>query len=150
MGNSGSSGRGASPAAPAPSTSDPSACPVKGDYKNPAIYNVYGERTNDPSASKNPLLALQNTEVLDPRNNMPLEPNQLPCPGQRKPLTTERVASNIPKGGTESTWVFPSPQMVFNALRRKDKAEDVTEDDMESFVHAHNGGCLGAIVEACT
>ena len=45
---------------------------------------------------------------------MPLEPNQLPCPGQRKPLPTERVPSSIPKGGTESTWVFPSPQMVFN------------------------------------
>lgn len=111
------------------------------EYRNPAIYNVYGERINDPSAppaASNTLQVLRGSAVLDPRNNMPLEANQMPCPGQRKPLTTERVASNIPKGGTASTWLFPSPQMVFNALNRKGKADDVTEDDMESFVYAHN------------
>jgi cytochrome c heme-lyase len=53
-------------------------------------------------------------DVIDPTNNMPLEPNQLPCPGQRKPLPTQRAASTIPKGGTDSTWVYTSPQMVFN------------------------------------
>lgn len=93
-------------------------CPVKpgAGYKNAAVYNVYGQRLNDPNAPlpKSPLSVLRDADVLDPRNNMPLEPNQLPCPGQRKPLSTERVASTIPKGGTESTWLFPSPQMVFN------------------------------------
>lgn len=154
MGNAGSSARTEQPAsaaatsasasttAPASASTLPDACPVKQDgYRNPAVYNVYGERINDPNAAaqKNPLMALKNSEVLDPRNNMPLEPSQLPCPGQRKVLPTERVASNIPKGGTDSTWLFPSPQMVFNALRRKGKGDDVTEDDMEGFVHAHNG-----------
>mmetsp|Transcript_15969 Transcript_15969/g.47343 ORF Transcript_15969/g.47343 Transcript_15969/m.47343 type:complete len:164 (-) Transcript_15969:933-1424(-) len=125
-----------------------SACPVPAEYRNPAVYNVYGQRVDDQSvAGRNPLRALQNGEVLDPRNNMPLEPNQLPCPGQRKPLVTERVASTIPKGGTNATWLFPSPQMVFNALRRKGKGEDVTEDDMESFVHAHNG--MGMLRSVC-
>ena len=69
---------------------------------------------------------------------MPLEPNQQPCPGQKKLLSTDRVTSNIPKGGTEATWVYPSPQMFFNALRRKGKGDDVTEDDMDAVVHAHN------------
>lgn len=98
-----------------PEPASPQECPVK-EYKNPAVYNVYGQRINDPNAPTNvsPLSSLKNTDVLDPRNNMPLEPNQLPCPGQRKPLSTERVASNIPKGGTDGTWLFPSPQMVFN------------------------------------
>ncbi|KXZ52772.1 hypothetical protein GPECTOR_8g161 [Gonium pectorale] len=118
----------------------PSSCPVNPKYKNPAVYNVYGQRINDPSspAPANPLASIQGADMLDPKNNMPLEPNQLPCPGQRKPLSTERVASNIPKGGTESTWLFPSPQMVFNALKRKGKGEDITEDDMEGFIAAHN------------
>ena len=53
-------------------------------------------------------------DLLDPKNNMPLEPNQQPCPGQRRPLSTERIQSNIPKGGTDSTWLYPSPQMFFN------------------------------------
>ncbi|KAG2439316.1 hypothetical protein HXX76_004675 [Chlamydomonas incerta] len=118
----------------------PSSCPVNPKYKNPAVYNVYGQRINDPNsqAKPSPLTSITGADVLDPKNNMPLEPNQLPCPGQRKPLSTERVASNIPKGGTESTWLFPSPQMVFNALKRKGKGEDVTEDDMDGFIAAHN------------
>lgn len=45
---------------------------------------------------------------------MPVEPNQMPAPGQLKALSTSRLQSNIPKGGTDSTWVYPSPQMFFN------------------------------------
>ena len=56
----------------------------------------------------------------DPRNNMPVEPNQQPYPGQRKPISTERVVSSIPKGGTEATWVYPSPQMFYNGAPDSD------------------------------
>jgi cytochrome c heme-lyase len=94
-----------------------SRCPVPEGYRNPAIYNVYSQRINDPAAQQScpsPLSALQGTDLLDPKNNMPLEANQQPCPGQRKPLSTERVQSTIPKGGTDSTWLYPSPQMFFN------------------------------------
>eukprot|EP00976_Prorocentrum_cordatum_P082443 1184817-Prorocentrum_minimum.AAC.6 len=77
--------------------------------------------------------------VLDPSNNMPVEANQRPAPGQREIISTTRETSNIPKGGTNSTWVYPSPQMFYNALVRKGKAEDVTERDMESVVSVHNG-----------
>ena len=105
-------------------------------YRNQAVYNVYNQRIND-SASQGPQ-APNLIDILDPKNNMPLEPNQQPCPGQKKLLSTDRVTSNIPKGGTEATWVYPSPQMFFNALRRKGKGDDVTEDDMDAVVHAHN------------
>ncbi len=89
----------------APSTSGrESSCPVPESYRNPAIYDVYSRRINDPSASS----------ALDPKNNMPVLPNQQPCPGQRRPLPTERMQSTIPKGGTDATWVYPSPQMFFN------------------------------------
>jgi hypothetical protein len=104
-----------------PSTSSPlsdtqSSCPVPAEYRNPAIYNVYGQRIdgNQNCPSANPLAALQGTDLLDPKNNMPLEPNQQPCPGQRVPLSTDRLQSNIPKGGTDTTWLYPSPQMFFN------------------------------------
>lgn len=129
-------------ACPVVSPTQDSSCPVKpgSGYKNPAVYNVYGTRINDPNAPlpQSPLTGIKDADVLDPRNNMPLEPNQLPCPGQRKPLSTSRATSTIPKGGTDSTWLFPSPQMVFNALKRKGKGEDVTEDDMDGFIAAHN------------
>ncbi|KAJ1434131.1 hypothetical protein B484DRAFT_394211 [Ochromonadaceae sp. CCMP2298] len=70
-------------------------CPVKdakGQYKNPSIFNVYSVKQ-------------------DPTNNMPAA-NQQPSPDQTMPLSTTRVVSGIPKGGTEGGWTYPSPQMV--------------------------------------
>jgi cytochrome c heme-lyase len=80
-------------------------------------------------------------QPLDPSNQMPVTPNQLPWPGQHKPLSTERAVSTIPKGGTagRATWVFPSPQMFYNALQRKGKGDDVVEEDMEHVITVHNG-----------
>jgi cytochrome c heme-lyase len=77
--------------------------------------------------------------VLNPANNMPVEANQRPAPGQSAPISTTREVSTIPKGGTNATWVYPSPQMFYNALVRKNKAEDCSERDMESVVSVHNG-----------
>jgi len=78
-------------------------------------------------------------EKLDPTNNMPTEANQQPCPGQRVPLSTSRAPSTIPKGGTEGdTWQYPSPQMFFNALKRKGKGDDVDETHIGSVVAQHN------------
>ena len=77
--------------------------------------------------------------MLNPANNMPVEANQRPAPGQSAPISTTREVSTIPKGGTNATWVYPSPQMFYNALVRKNKAEDCSERDMESVVSVHNG-----------
>jgi len=111
-------------------------CPVP-EASSPQ-YDVYNQRIDTTA----PLAACpsvwKSADLIDPKNNMPLAANQQPCPGQVKPLPTERVASTIPKGGTQSTWVYPSPQMFFNALRRKGKGDDVEEDDMVSVVTAHN------------
>ena len=102
-----------------PSATAESACPVPERYRNQAVYNVYNQRINDTSsnaaASRNAEgLVIEGLDILDPKNNMPLEPNQQPCPGQKKLLSTDRIVSNIPKGGTEATWVYPSPQMFYN------------------------------------
>jgi len=104
-------------------------------------------------------------EAVDSRNQMPREPNQQPCAGQRKVISTHRELSTIPKGGTDVTWLYPSPQMFYNgahstcaallwpdglrrgaealvtyaALKRKGKGADVVEDDVAAVVHAHNG-----------
>ena len=55
-------------------------------------------------------------------------------------LSTDRVASSIRKGGTAegTTWLYPSPQMFWNALVRKQKAENVGEVDMPVVVSIHN------------
>ncbi len=118
-----------------------SACPLPGSARSQAVYNVYNQRI-DPSACPKMVKLLEqrhlnctcsaaphfacraclrslspfhmNVVLQDPRNNMPVEPNQQPFPGQRRYISTEREASTIPKGGTETTWVYPSPQMFYN------------------------------------
>eukprot|EP00842_Homolaphlyctis_polyrhiza_P001615 jgi/Hompol1/2454/HPOL_005576-RA len=70
-------------------------------------------------------------------NNMPA-PGQRPSEGQRIPLPTEREVSSIPMGGahTGSNWVYPSEQMFFNAMRRKNW--NASEEDMRVIVPIHN------------
>jgi hypothetical protein len=59
-----------------------------------------------------------NGEQVDPSNMMPA-PNQEPWPGQKAELTTERVASTIPKGDSDANWSYPSPQMFYNGAWRR-------------------------------
>jgi len=84
------------------------------------VYNVYGEKIN-------------------PNNQMPINPNQLPALGQKVKLPTDRVKSSILKGGTDSTWTYPSPQMFYNAnLIRSGKNDVVSPESMEMEVKIHN------------
>lgn len=127
-------GRGGGAAPSATAGGLPSQCPVNHGADSAAsrgggkpapgargtVYNVYAQ-------------------PIDPTNNMPATANQQPAPGQEAPLSTHRVPSSIPKGGTEDeTWQYPSPQMFWNSLVRKGKAEGATETDMEMVVAIHN------------
>lgn len=97
-------------------------CPMRGapdGAKKSPVYNVYSQEIN-------------------PENQMPVNANNFPAEGQSSCISVIREHSTIPKGGTEGTWTFPSPQMFYNALKRKSKDEDVTEDDMEHVVSVHN------------
>lgn len=100
------------------SNSATSECPVK--YKNPNVYNVYSQK-------------------IDPKNQMPLAANQQPAADQQTNLCKDRVSSSIPKGGTDAdTWLYPSPQMFWNALVRKNKTEGASETDIDAVIAVHN------------
>jgi len=82
----------------------------------------------------------------NPANVMPPSPN-LPLPGQDKPLSTWRQRSSIPNAtaseqmphpdsSRSSTWVYPSEQMFYNAMKRKGWSP--SEDDMSAVVAIHN------------
>lgn len=79
---------------------------------------------------------------LDPKNNMPAVPLQGAAPGQASSLDTTRVKSTIPKGddgaSLGATWEYPSPQMFWNAMVRKNKTGGASEDDMGVVVAIHN------------
>nr|DBA44782.1 TPA_exp: holocytochrome c synthase [Nothoceros vincentianus] len=119
-----------------------------GKYKNPHVYDVYGRRIEQQSKAGPGsdvwvmpsflYYGSDGPEEINPANRMPKYANQAPAPGQREALSKYRQTSSIPKGGTEETWVYPSPQMFYNSLVRKKKAGDVTEEDMEAVVATHN------------
>ena len=123
------------------------------------VYNVYNQRidndannnTNNNNENRKQSLTSTTTSNkkgyrflgrLDPRNNMPNEPNQKRAPGQKRALSIEREKSKIPKSGatddSNKTWTYPSAQMFYNALVRKGKADDVDEEDVATVVSVHN------------
>ncbi|KNC83833.1 hypothetical protein, variant [Sphaeroforma arctica JP610] len=77
-----------------------------------------------------------NSEELDPTNNMyKPESMQSMHPKQTEKLETERVTSTIPRVDGHK-WVYPSPQMFYNAMAKK--GWDPKEQDMSTVVAIHN------------
>ncbi|KAF9407688.1 Cytochrome c1 heme lyase [Podila epigama] len=96
--------------------------------------------------------------VIDPTNNMPVTPDQFRISSQIKELNTEREVSTIPKaanaadpygenpnsgnhaadpdGDQSGVWIYPSEQMFFNAMKRKNW--NPREEDMKFVVPIHN------------
>eukprot|EP00501_MAST-03F_sp_TOSAG23-6_P002531 GSMAST32.ASY1.ANO1.2670.1 assembled CDS len=69
--------------------------------------------------------------------NRELPPNQRPSIGQRIPLSTNRLNSRIPKSeDSGNTWVYPSEQQFYNAMKRKGYTPD--ERDMNTIIAVHN------------
>jgi hypothetical protein len=52
---------------------------------------------------------------------MPVSARQGMAPGQKNAISTSRQTSTIPKSGAGGTWVYPSPQMFYNSLVRRDQ-----------------------------
>lgn len=78
---------------------------------------------------------------LNPRNNMPVSlAAEARTPEQRMELDQTRVKSTIPMAGKsdDTVWEYPSPQMFWNALVRKNKKGDTQEEDMDVVVAIHN------------
>eukprot|EP01113_Clastostelium_recurvatum_P034423 TRINITY_DN4669_c0_g1_i1.p1 TRINITY_DN4669_c0_g1~~TRINITY_DN4669_c0_g1_i1.p1 ORF type:complete len:314 (+),score=103.51 TRINITY_DN4669_c0_g1_i1:23-943(+) len=128
-----------------------SSCPVdhtamRGSNPHPLIPSSASHPpspSSTTSPSPSPLSAShtsENVDALNPTNNMP-KPNQLPHADQRYPLPTNRITSTIPRGGhgapEDDKWSYPSPQMFFNAMKKKGW-EGMREEDMTAVVAIHN------------
>lgn len=88
----------------------------------------------------------------DTTNPLNLTFSSLPqtrSPGQKSVLPTTRETSSIPRGsGPSGNWEYPSPQQMYNAMRKKGY-DDTPEDAVESMVAVHNflnEGAWGEIV----
>ena len=117
-----------------------SACPVP--------HNDAAGRPNDsPSQETSSTCPIaSSSSETDPTNNMPKVAEQSVWPGQEESLGTKRLKSTIPKGSFvpphqkavqgEETWVYPSEQQFYNAMKRK--GWDPKERDMSTVVAIHN------------
>ncbi|KAG0725883.1 Cytochrome c-type heme lyase [Chionoecetes opilio] len=112
----------------------PSECPMSGGAgaeKGPAHQAGlhYGEGYAGKYVDINPL-------------NQEGPPNQKPSPDQPFTLPTERQVSSIPKAdGKDDNWVYPSPQMFWNAMLRKGwrwRDDDLSKQDMHHIIRIHN------------
>jgi cytochrome c heme-lyase len=89
--------------------------------------------------------------LINESNNMLLHPNQKQAKGQRIPLGTTRELSSIPRviknknnnesesandRNEEKVWIYPSEQMFFNAMKRKNW--NPREEDMRVIIPMHN------------
>lgn len=120
----------------APAAAPPMECPMHQS-------NVDQRSAAASSASDCPS---QDQAPIDPLNMMP-PANQQPSPGQPFTLDTTRQTSTIPKGdptgegAVTGNWVYPSPQMFWNAMIRKGwrwEKDDLGVNDMEHIIRIHN------------
>ncbi|KAF9021305.1 Cytochrome c1 heme lyase [Haplosporangium bisporale] len=114
--------------------------------------------TSSPASSSSSSSS-SSTLKIDPTNNMPASPDQFRIASQTRDLNTEREISTIPKaanaadpygekgsssgnhaadpdGDSDSVWIYPSEQMFFNAMKRKNW--NPREEDMKFVVPIHN------------
>lgn len=94
-----------------------------------------------PTQKKSECPVQHDVNDINPLNMMPKE-NQNPAPDQPFPLSKNRQVSTIPKASEEGGfWVYPSPQMFWNAMLRKGwrwKDEEIQPKDMDDIIKIHN------------
>ncbi|KAJ2840592.1 Cytochrome c1 heme lyase [Coemansia sp. 'formosensis'] len=143
----------------------PAACPVDHSSAAPERLSCPVDHTPSSAAPERPSCPTDHTSFkaflpandppLDPHNQMPLAPEQAPQGAQQQQLSTARTISSIPRAdrydaeasecpasGDSTMWVYPSEQMFFNAMRRKNWSPQ--ESDMHTVVPIHN-----AVNERC-
>ncbi|KAF2772731.1 hypothetical protein EJ03DRAFT_265947 [Teratosphaeria nubilosa] len=111
------------PPPPPPSAQPPPACPM------------HQSTPDQPAAASSPSYI----SSLNPLNYMPSRiSNTRDAAGQTIALPLDREASTIPRGdGSGSTWEYPSPQQMYNAMLRKGYT-DTPAEHVESMVAVHN------------
>ncbi|ORZ33916.1 cytochrome c/c1 heme-lyase [Catenaria anguillulae PL171] len=141
-----------------PPTTSPSSSPDESAAKCPVDHSKIDKASHPlyqtPSAAATPPSAPAPTSrppsgpagshdsaTLDLRNYLPYDLGHQPKhPDQAIDLPVERELSSIPRAGQDAkdgeVWVYPSQQMFFNAMKRKNW--DAKETDMQVVVPIHN------------
>lgn len=116
-------------------------CPV--DLETRSLWSLWGTKQNPTLQQQSSPASLEEAA----------KHAQTPHPEQRLPLSTHRLESTIPRSShgstpghqirvddpsnSSTTWVYPSEQQVFNAMKRKGW-NGVEEESIPSFLQIHN------------
>ncbi|KAF9979359.1 Cytochrome c1 heme lyase [Actinomortierella ambigua] len=142
----------------------PAKCPVSPEAHKYFLPKHGASNASDVSPAPSPSSTSDAPLEIDPTNNMPKQPDQFRTANQRISLRTERERSTIPKSDSspdpygddkksnaagaasghssvgaddnERVWIYPSEQMFFNAMKRKNWSP--REEDMKYVVPIHN------------
>ena len=108
-------------------TSDASSCPVRSP-NHPLRKLAQQPDSSDAGSTRS---------KYNPLNYIPQGLTNTASAEQTYKLPLERENSTIPRPDTQSTWEYPSPQQMYNAMLRKGYTDtDVTA--VESMVAVHN------------
>ncbi|KAF9112901.1 Cytochrome c1 heme lyase [Mortierella sp. AM989] len=142
---------------------EPAKCPVSPEAHKHFMPRSAQQKPPSPTAAEETKEG-QGLKI-NPTNNMPSNPDQFRIASQRLELNTERESSSIPKAAhspdpygddkktssssstfgahapdpdsdQEKVWIYPSEQMFFNAMKRKNWSP--REEDMKFVVPIHN------------
>ncbi|KAG0238338.1 Cytochrome c1 heme lyase [Actinomortierella wolfii] len=139
----------------------PAKCPVSPEAHKYFLPKHSSNNASDVTTTATPPSSAEPSLEIDPTNNMPKQPDQFRTAGQRASLRTDRERSTIPKAESspdpygddkkqassnghstvaaddnERVWIYPSEQMFFNAMKRKNW--NPREEDMKYVVPIHN------------
>jgi cytochrome c heme-lyase len=111
---------------PTSNDAEPQSCPV-----DPSTYKHFVPQEQKPVKQG------CDSSAMDSTNNMPKVSEQFTQQDQRMQLGLDRETSTIPRAESQDKlWVYPSEQMFFNAMKRKNW--DAKEEDMAVVVPIHN------------
>jgi len=134
-------------------------CPV--DFETRSLWSLWGKTKKESNSNDAKTNNGNNASAIPASLEEAARYAQTPRPGQRLPLSTHRLESTIPRNGTKrqpedtpahqihvannnasaeapsDTWVYPSEQQVFNAMKRKGW-NHVEEESIPSFLQIHN------------
>lgn len=137
-------------------------CPV--DFKTRSLWSLLGVGKPGSVTDGQATATLANGNAIPASLEEAARHAQTPQPGQRLPLSTHRLESTIPrqsdsslpghqirltaaeeakakddnnKNNNNNTWVYPSEQQVFNAMKRKGW-KGIEEESIPSFLQIHN------------
>ncbi|OLL22906.1 putative cytochrome c1 heme lyase [Neolecta irregularis DAH-3] len=105
-------------------SSDQPKCPV--DHSSRETWLLNAATSSDSS-----------TVEISPLNQMPVHPQQESRTSQKTILSKSRQLSSIPRSDQSSqNWIYPSEQMFFDSMIRKQQKPE--EKDMKYVVPVHN------------